>query len=83
MLNETAVAIRHVQWLATGAAQHGAAAVRPYRVAVVDIDVHFGDGTALNFYDDPSVLHISLHLDQSDRKLFPFRHGPPGAFKCS
>lgn len=25
------------------------------KVAVVDIDVHFGDGTALCFYDDPSV----------------------------
>lgn len=29
------------------------------KIAVVDIDVHFGDGTALCFYDDPSVR--SLH----------------------
>ena len=25
------------------------------KIAVVDIDVHFGDGTALCFYDDPTV----------------------------
>ena len=25
------------------------------KIAVVDVDVHFGDGTALCFYDDPSV----------------------------
>ena len=45
------------------------------RIAVVDVDVHFGDGTALNFYDDPSVLHVSIHLDQSDRQMFPFLVG--------
>lgn len=45
------------------------------KIAVVDIDVHFGDGTALNFYDDPSVLHVSVHLDQSDNKQFPFLVG--------
>jgi hypothetical protein len=36
-----------------------AAAAIPFgsgcKIAVVDIDVHFGDGTALCFYDDPSV----------------------------
>eukprot|EP01052_Picozoa_sp_SAG31_P007202 SAG31_NODE_340_length_17466_cov_5.689987_8_plen_494_part_00 len=81
VLNETAVAIRHVQHLAaeqmgTAPAQHGSAP-GTYKVAVVDVDVHFGDGTALNFYDDPSVLHISLHLDQSDRSVFPFLVGKP------
>ena len=31
------------------------------RVAVVDIDVHHGNGTQWIFYDDPSVLYISTH----------------------
>jgi acetoin utilization deacetylase AcuC-like enzyme len=31
------------------------------RVAVVDIDVHHGNGTQDVFYDDPSVLYCSLH----------------------
>ena len=31
------------------------------RVAVVDIDVHHGNGTKDVFYDDPSVLYCSLH----------------------
>jgi acetoin utilization deacetylase AcuC-like enzyme len=31
------------------------------RVAVVDIDVHHGNGTQAMFYDDPRVLYISTH----------------------
>jgi acetoin utilization deacetylase AcuC-like enzyme len=31
------------------------------RVAVVDIDVHHGNGTQRIFYDDPRVLYISSH----------------------
>ncbi len=31
------------------------------RVAVVDYDVHHGNGTQEMFYDDPSVLYISTH----------------------
>ena len=31
------------------------------RVAVVDIDVHHGNGTQWMFYDDPRVLYISTH----------------------
>jgi acetoin utilization deacetylase AcuC-like enzyme len=31
------------------------------RVAVVDIDVHHGNGTEEIFWDDPSVLYTSLH----------------------
>jgi acetoin utilization deacetylase AcuC-like enzyme len=31
------------------------------RVAIVDIDVHHGNGTQAAFYDDPSVLFISSH----------------------
>ncbi len=31
------------------------------RVAIVDIDVHHGNGTQAIFWDDPSVLFVSLH----------------------
>ena len=31
------------------------------KIAIIDIDAHFGNGTSSLFYDDPSVLHISLH----------------------
>lgn len=37
------------------------------RVAVVDWDVHHGNGTQAAFYDDPSVLTISVHQD----RLYP------------
>lgn len=33
------------------------------RVAIVDWDVHHGNGTEEAFYDDPAVLVISLHQD--------------------
>jgi acetoin utilization deacetylase AcuC-like enzyme len=42
----------------------GAAAARARglsRVAVVDFDVHHGNGTQWMFYDDPSVLFVSSH----------------------
>jgi acetoin utilization deacetylase AcuC-like enzyme len=41
------------------------------RVAIVDWDVHHGNGTQAAFYDDPSVLFISLHQDD----LFPRHSG--------
>ena len=31
------------------------------RVAIVDLDVHHGNGTQWSFYDDPAVLFISSH----------------------
>jgi acetoin utilization deacetylase AcuC-like enzyme len=31
------------------------------RVAIVDIDVHHGNGTQWIFYDDPHVLYVSTH----------------------
>lgn len=40
-----------------------------HRVAVVDVDVHHGDGTEALFYTSPEVLTISLH--ESGRHLFP------------
>ena len=39
------------------------------RAAVIDLDVHQGDGTALIFEDDPLVLTLSLH----GKNNFPFR----------
>lgn len=34
---------------------------RGQRVAIVDWDVHHGNGTQDAFYDDPDVLYVSLH----------------------
>lgn len=42
------------------------------RVAVIDLDVHQGNGTALIFRDDPTVFTLSLHGE----KNFPFRKEP-------
>jgi acetoin utilization deacetylase AcuC-like enzyme len=33
----------------------------PLKVAILDVDVHHGNGNEHVFYDDPNVLHISLH----------------------
>jgi acetoin utilization deacetylase AcuC-like enzyme len=41
------------------------------RIAVVDWDVHHGNGTQAAFYGDPDVLTISLHQDN----LFPPNSG--------
>jgi acetoin utilization deacetylase AcuC-like enzyme len=42
---------------------------RPRRAAVVDLDVHQGDGTAHFFEHDPNVLTLSIHGANN----FPFR----------
>ncbi|MGB9920683.1 MAG: histone deacetylase [Moorellales bacterium] len=39
------------------------------RVAIVDTDVHHGDGTQDIYYNDPDVLYISFHQD--GRTLYP------------
>lgn len=41
------------------------------RVAIVDYDVHHGNGAQRIYWDDPAVLHISLHQD----RLFPVESG--------
>ena len=41
----------------------------PRAIAVVDCDVHQGNGTAAIFRDDPSVFTFSMH----GAKNFPFR----------
>jgi acetoin utilization deacetylase AcuC-like enzyme len=52
LFNNVAIACRHAQ------AKHGVE-----KVAIVDWDVHHGNGTQAVFYDDPYVLFISLHQD--------------------
>lgn len=47
------------------AARHAQMDLGLSRVAVVDWDVHHGNGTEHLFYDDPSVLAISLHQDNN------------------
>jgi acetoin utilization deacetylase AcuC-like enzyme len=43
------------------AARHAQRELGIERVAVVDFDVHHGNGTEALFRDDPSVLTVSLH----------------------
>ena len=50
LFNNAAIAARHAQ------KAHGAS-----RVAIVDWDVHHGNGTQDIFWDDPSVLYCSSH----------------------
>jgi len=46
------------------------------RVAVVDFDVHHGNGTQEIFYSDPSVLYLSVHQ-------YPWYPGPSGALELT
>ena len=58
LLNNVAVAARYAQ------RRHGLEPFdgrRAERVAIVDIDVHHGNGTQDAFYDDASVLYVSTH----------------------
>jgi len=58
LFSSVAVAARHLQRV------HGVG-----RIAVVDFDVHHGNGTQAAFEEDPSVLFVSLHQDP--RTLYP------------
>jgi len=42
-------------------AAHAALAAGARKVAIVDWDVHHGNGTQDTFYDDPRVLYVSIH----------------------
>ena len=66
VFNDSAVAARLMQ--AEWARQHRQTAW-PLRVAVIDLDVHQGNGTASIFAGDASVFTLSLHGE----KNFPFR----------
>ena len=59
LFNNVAIAARHAQG-------RGAE-----RVAIVDWDVHHGNGTETIFWSDPSVLFVSLHQDD----LYPVGRG--------
>jgi len=63
VFNDVAVAARLMQ--AEWARHHR----RVLQVAVIDLDVHQGNGTAHIFRDDPSVFTLSVH----GAKNFPFR----------
>jgi len=63
VFNDAAVATRLMQ------AEHGRRDRRPLRVAIIDLDVHQGNGTARIFRGDDSVFTLSIHGE----KNFPFR----------
>jgi acetoin utilization deacetylase AcuC-like enzyme len=63
VFNDVAVAARLMQ------AEWSRHQRRSLQVAVIDLDVHQGNGTAHIFRDDPSVFTLSLH----GAKNFPFR----------
>lgn len=67
VFNDVAVAARLMQteW----SRQHQGLGSSPLRVAVVDLDVHQGNGTASIFKHDASVFTLSLHGERN----FPFR----------
>lgn len=75
VFNDVAVAARLMQaeWGRREgvSASEGSAGTRrvPLKVAVIDLDVHQGNGTANIFQNDDSVFTLSLHGD----KNFPFR----------
>ena len=56
------------------AARHAQRREEAERVAIVDWDVHHGNGTEAIFYDDPSVLVVSLHQED----LYPKGAGALG-----
>jgi acetoin utilization deacetylase AcuC-like enzyme len=58
LLSNVAIAARHLQ------RQHGIG-----KLAIVDFDVHHGNGTQAAFVEDPSVLFISIH--QHPRTCYP------------
>jgi len=57
IFNHVAVAARHLQ------RRHGLS-----RIAILDWDVHHGNGTEEIFIEDPGVLYISLH----EEGIYPF-----------
>ena len=63
VFNDAAVAARLMQ------AEWARRSRLPLRVAIIDLDVHQGNGTASIFRGDPSVFTLSLH----GARNFPFR----------
>ena len=54
------------------AARHAQAELGLGRVAILDWDVHHGNGTQAIFWDDPTVLYVSLH----EWPFYPGTGGP-------
>jgi acetoin utilization deacetylase AcuC-like enzyme len=54
------------------AARHAQAELGLERVAILDWDVHHGNGTQAIFWDDPTVLYVSLH----EWPFYPGTGGP-------
>jgi acetoin utilization deacetylase AcuC-like enzyme len=61
-LNNTAIAAQHLR-------------SRHARVAILDIDIHHGNGTQAIFYDRADVLTVSVHADPS--VFYPYFWGYP------
>jgi acetoin utilization deacetylase AcuC-like enzyme len=59
-LNNTAIAAAHLR-------------VKHERVAILDVDVHHGNGTQGIFYSRADVLTVSIHADPAD--FYPFVWG--------
>ena len=57
IFNQVAVAARHLQ------ARHGLT-----KIAIIDWDVHHGNGTEAIFIADPTVLYVSLHQEN----IYPY-----------
>ena len=73
VFNDSAVAARSIQlevqrkWASTSSGAYGS--FKEFKVGVIDLDVHQGNGTAKIFEHDPSVFTLSLH----GAKNFPFQ----------
>ena len=59
-LNNSAIAAAHLR-------------LRHERVAILDVDVHHGNGTQGIFYDRPDVLTVSIHADPAS--YYPYVWG--------
>jgi acetoin utilization deacetylase AcuC-like enzyme len=62
-LSNTAIAARRLQ-------------AQGRKVAVLDVDLHHGNGTQAIFYEDPTVLTVSIHAHPE--RYYPFFWGYPG-----
>jgi acetoin utilization deacetylase AcuC-like enzyme len=65
LFNNVAIAIKHAQ------KEHGVK-----KICVFDWDIHVGDGTSKTFYEDDSVLFISLHR-YDEGYFYPGSYGTP------
>eukprot|EP00980_Cylindrotheca_fusiformis_P029136 scaffold22736_cov111-Cylindrotheca_fusiformis.AAC.11 len=68
LVNNVAVA---AQYALDHFTQHQQQQGRPPRIAIIDWDVHHGDGTQAIFWNNPNVLYTSIHVQQT----FPYVPG--------